>query len=312
MSRKARRAHARPAEPPAPLIAPQDATANRSRLRVLAITTLITAAVTTAVTVAFSGLGPLWHVVFPKPPVTTHLERYQPPPPAAPSPSPSITVRAGGVHAKVGYLDLWDHHAWALPGLVAPADVPRIDDPDLLDPWTVLSDWATRAGGADIGSTRIRVTVTGQDKDVVIDGLCAHIVGGRTAPMKGTLVHVQPDGSEPEPATVDLDARRPCSPELSTAPVHVEARKNTVIDLSALTRRHTVTWYPELLLVVDGERVTVPLRETEPFRTTALLADLADYRRYVVYARSAEAFMESLPDPIDVVNINDYAYGRRG
>ena len=274
--------------------------ARPARWRVLAVTSLITAAVTAAVTLAFAGLGPLWRAVFPEPPVSVYVERHQPP--AAPG-------RPRGVRAKAGEQQDWDRHAWALPAVVEPADVPRLDDPGVPDPWSALSDWATRAGGGDVGSTRIRVTVTGQDKEAVIDGLCAHLVGPRADPLSGTLVHVQPDGETPEPATLDLDADRPCSPELSRAPVHVAAHRSTVIDVSALTRAHSVAWYPELRLVVDGERQTIPVGANRPYRTTALLDDLAGYQRYIVYARSASAFMESLPDPSELKYIGMYAYG---
>ncbi|WP_433831104.1 hypothetical protein ACQP2E_12625 [Actinoplanes sp. CA-015351] len=286
----------------------------RARWRLLTITTFVTAVVTAVVTLAFSGVGPLWRAVFPESPVTVHVDRHRPPlvTPSVPLASrPAATQR--DITARSGPQYAWSPQAWALPAHVDPAGAPRVsapvdDDAAALD----FISWVTRSGGADVGTTRLRITVTGQNKDVVIDGLCARVVGPRSAPLNGVLLYLPPDGDPPEPASLDLDSGRPCAPELSAAPLHVEAHKNKVIEIIARTRANTVTWYPELQVVADGKRVAIPIGETQPYRTTALLDELTGYGRYLIYTRSdsaAPSFRESLPDPSEIEEIRSITYG---
>ncbi|BBH68367.1 hypothetical protein ACTI_50520 [Actinoplanes sp. OR16] len=291
--------------------------AARPPWRVLAITTAVTAGITAVVTLVISGVGPLWRTVFPETPVVVHVDPRRPPLPAPESSAaggsrPPVAPR--GVRAVPEPDDIWYPRAWALPAGADPATMPRTswryDDPDP-DPEATVTAWISRAGGADIGSTRLRLTVTGQDKDVVIDGLCARLTGPRTAPLTGALLYMPPEGDPPEPASLNLDSGRPCAPELSGAPVHVEAHKNTVIDVEATTRTHTVTWYPELYVVADGRRSVIPVEPERPCRTTALLGDLTAYDTYFEFVAgdSGTRLLPGLPDPGDIEEIREITYG---
>ncbi|RAO32475.1 hypothetical protein PSN13_03808 [Micromonospora saelicesensis] len=286
----------------------------KQRWRTLIITTAVVAIVSTVVTLAINNFGTVWHKIRPKPPVNTEVERRQVPLDA--SSSAVDPSRPAEDSATVGTIESWGGRVWALPASVDSTATPWVgkvpDDNNNFGP--AFGTWVTRAEGADVGTTELRIVVTAQDKDVVISGVCAHLTGPRIAPMDGTLFYMEPQGDEPEPASINLDSGNTCAPEFGAAPVHVEAGKNKVIDVSASTRGHTVSWYPELRLVVDGKRQTTPVGGNQTFRTTALLDDLTAYRHYFsyVYEGSPPRFREGLADPSQLAYLRKLAYGGNG
>lgn len=286
----------------------------KQRWRTLIITTAVVAIVSTVVTLAINNFGAAWHKIRPKPPVNTEVERRQVPLDA--SSSAVDPSRPAQDSTTAGTIKSWGGRMWALPASVDSTVTPWVGKvPDTNDNFgPAFGTWVTQAGGADVGTTELRIVVTAQDKDVVISGVCAHLTAPRAAPFNGTLFYSEPQGDEPEPASINLDSGNTCAPELGAAPVHVEAGQNKVIDVSASTRAHTVSWYPELRLVVDGKRRTTPVGGNQTFRTTALLGDLTAYGHYFsyVYDGSLPRFREGLADPSQLAYFRKLAYGGGG
>ncbi len=292
---------------PAPPATSASNTPDRPQWRILVISTLITAVITTIVTLASTGVIPLWKWINQQDPLTTRVDRRPVPLPESSSTDPAATTEADGSAAA------WAAQVWALPATVDSTTAPWTGHITGDNFGTAFGAWATAAGGADVGATTLRLTVTAQDRDVTIDAVCARVVGAPGPAMNGTLFFREPQGEDdPAPASVNLDSADPCAPELGRTPLQVEAKKNRVIDLAATTRSRTVTWYPELSVVVNGERKTLALGKDKPYRTTALLDDLASYGHYFEYQYDASSpdFRETLPDPDRVEQIRRLVHGR--
>jgi hypothetical protein len=283
----------------------------KQRWRILIITTAVAAVVSTLVPLTIGSFDTIWHKIRPKPLVNTEVERRQVP--LATASSATDPSRPAEDPAAAGQVKSWGGRVWALPASVDSTATPWAGKvPDNNDDFGVaFGAWNAQAGGADVGTTELRLFVTAQAKDVVISGVCAHLTAPRAAPMDGTLFYMEPQGDEPEPASINLDSPNTCAPEFAAAPVHVEAGKNTVIDVSASTRAHTVSWYPELRIVVDGKRRTAPVGGNQTFRTTALLGDLTAYGHYFSYLfqGSSPGFREGLADPSKLAELRKLAYG---
>ena len=220
------------------------------------------------------------------------------------SPKPSVKPSVESVASPQGSAYQEGALEWALPSAITRGDLDRLnsvikggDDGDAAR----IGRWVRENGGADVGETKLRITLQGIDQKTVVTGLHAKI-RDRTDILTGGYITVD-KGAPVDPVKVilDLDRRRPSAAYFSNKVITIAADETVVIDLTATALQSTVTWDIELDLIVTGKKRTVTVKANSAhFRTTGRAGDYrsADFP-WNVYRSAAFWGIGEDPDKID-------------
>jgi hypothetical protein len=155
------------------------------------------------------------------------------------------------------------------------------------DCWT-FHETVTRAGGVPAGSTRLRLTLTGQEPDgLLISGMRARVLL-RAGPLQGKRIGcLGTIGglAEVRPIRINLDDPSPIARfdrGKGYAPLTFTLAEDEIeiFDISAATESCYCEWVLDIDLLVGGKRQTITVSDDgEPFRTTPFDATSAQSRR---------------------------------
>jgi hypothetical protein len=184
------------------------------------------------------------------------------------------------VHVETDPTAIWiGHPPWIGASFLLPPDR---DMMELSPPSNCLEwrRWARALGGVDEGQTDILVTLSAkEDLTVVVSGLRAVVSSRRAAPA-WHHVSCAVGGAAIVPRRVELHFDEfpetancwygPGDCEPIDPPVFsISGSEAEVLHIRGVSGRDWVEWTADLLLVVNGRRVTVPIREgRRPFVTS--------------------------------------------
>jgi hypothetical protein len=151
---------------------------------------------------------------------------------------------------------------------------------------------AREAGGADIGTTFLRLFAEGRTTATVVIVDMRARIAHRDAPVGGALVSCAGGGEvSPIRVTFNLDAENPEAQRESSTHVarpyfggkYITLSRGEFVpfSISGVTKSHYVTWKLEVRVMIDGRRRTYVLDDDgRPFRTTAPTSARAYYPAY--------------------------------
>jgi len=195
----------------------------------------------------------LWRRIRQRPPVIVHVET-----------NPAI-FEAG--------LPPWIGYGFVFPGEVSPGPPPSGPCQD----WWA---WAREHGGVDAGTTKLRLTLVGDDRvTVLVDALQVTIMH-QTSPLAGSYAICPVGGADisTRHIAVDLDgSSQPMTTYIKDGggsagrfAFQLAAGQVEVFNIEARAEFSYCEWQAELFLLVDGQRKTIVIDDDgRSFRTTA-------------------------------------------
>jgi hypothetical protein len=227
----------------------------------------------------------------------------------APTPTPSLGVNQEVRNNQAAY-DTNTTQAWAIPDTLSPTSaaariiisshsVSGYETPDsYIDRF---DNWVFAHGGATVGVTYLRLTLTGGSQPTVIQSVCAHIIK-RTKILTGTLFFKGAQGNEPVETTLNLDSSEPCANYFKGHYLPLSPGQSAVVNISATAHSDTVSWDLFLDATVNGKQKFIPVGSNEVLRTTAALRQITGYGAYYQFTYGAGAsmlFRPTVPDSSD-------------
>jgi hypothetical protein len=188
-------------------------------------------------------------------------------------------------------LDTGTIQAWVLPFVLSPASTTAkvlaagdstsgYETPDsYIDRF---DNWLFAHGGATVGATYLRITLTAGQEPIIIQSICAHIVS-RTKIMSGTLFFKGTQGEKPVETVLNLDSAEPCATYFQGNYLSIFPGNSKVVDLGVIAHADTVAWTLFLDAIVNGRQEFIPVDSNEVLRTTGLLPKLTGYGIYYEY-----------------------------
>jgi hypothetical protein len=210
--------------------------------------------------------------------------------------------------------DLNTTQAWVIPAVLNPTSaaakalVPHGNVSGYESPDSYLDrfdNWVFTHGGATVGVTYLRVTLTAGQRPVLVQSICAHIVS-RTKTLSGTLFFKPPQGQPIIETTLDLDDPQPCANYFETHYILLSPRRPRVLSIAVVAHADTVVWNLFLDAIVNGKQEYIPVGGHEVLRTTGLLSRLTEYHMYYEYSTGAgysQLFRPTILGPGDQVSI---------
>lgn len=187
--------------------------------------------------------------------------------------------------------------AWVLPSILNPTStaakvlVPKgtASGYETYDSYIDRFDsWLFSHGGATVGTTYLRITLTGGQQPILIQSICAHIIS-RSKILSGTLFYKPPQGMATTETTLNLDSAEPCANYFRGHYLSLSPGKSEVLDMAVIAHADTVQWNLFLDAIVNGKQEFIPVDNHEAFRTTGLLSKLTRYGVYYEYTTGARS-----------------------
>lgn len=261
------------------------------------IGSIVTALVVAIVTAVGTGIGN---------DVLSATDRHS----ASPTPTESLKVSQEIRNNQAAY-DNNTTQAWAIPSLLNPTSAAAqiavsphsVSGYETGDSYIDRFDnWVFAHGGATVGVTYLRLTLTGGKQPAVIQSVCAHVIK-RTKILAGTLFFKGAQGTQPVETTLNLDSSEPCANYFKGHYLPLSPGQPAVVDISVITHSDTVTWNLFLDAVVNGKQKFIPVESNKVLRTTAPLRQIKGYGAYYQFAYGAAgssgSFRPTIPSPFD-------------
>lgn len=228
---------------------------------------------------------------------------------------PAVRINQEIRNPPVAY-DRGTIQAWVLPSILSPTSTMAkvltmresasgYETPDsYIDRF---DNWLFAHGGATVGTTYLRITLTAGQEPILIQSICAHIVN-RSKIMSGTLFFKGTQGEKPVETVLNLDSAEPCATYFQGHYLSISPGKSQVVDLGVIAHTDTVAWSLFLDAIVNGKQEFIPVDSNEVLRTTGLQPKLANYGMYYEYTAgegSSWFFRPSIPGPGSEQSIKD-------